>query len=74
MSFPPALCLSVSVPAGFKHLNYLHFSEVLHIPVCYKKTNSFALSPLLFFQVAPHLSSQGLSGTRFRPTATQKIW
>jgi hypothetical protein len=30
--------------------------------------------PLLFFQVAPHLSSQGLSGPRFRPTATQKIW
>jgi hypothetical protein len=29
--------------------------------------------PLLFFQVAPHLSSQGLSGPRSRPTATQKI-
>jgi hypothetical protein len=30
--------------------------------------------PLLFFQVAPHLSSQGLSGPHSRPTATQKIW
>jgi hypothetical protein len=30
--------------------------------------------PLLFFLVAPHLSSQGLSGLRSRPTATQKIW
>jgi hypothetical protein len=29
---------------------------------------------LLLFQVAPHLSSQGLSGPRSRPTATQKIW
>jgi hypothetical protein len=27
-----------------------------------------------FFQVAPRLSSQGLSGPRSRPTATQKIW
>jgi hypothetical protein len=27
-----------------------------------------------FFQVAPHLLSQGLSGPRSRPTATQKIW
>jgi hypothetical protein len=26
-----------------------------------------------FFQVAPHLSSQGLSGPRSRPT-TKKIW
>jgi hypothetical protein len=26
-----------------------------------------------FFQVAPHLSSQGLSGPRSRPTATQKV-
>jgi hypothetical protein len=30
--------------------------------------------PLLFFQVAPHLSSQGLSEPRSRPIATQKIW
>jgi hypothetical protein len=30
--------------------------------------------PLIFFQVAPHLSSQGLSEPRSRPTATQKIW
>jgi hypothetical protein len=30
-------------------------------------------SRYFFFQVAPHLSSQGLSGPRFRPTATQKI-
>jgi hypothetical protein len=30
--------------------------------------------PLLFFQVAPHLLSQGLSGPRTRSTATQKIW
>jgi hypothetical protein len=30
--------------------------------------------PLLFFQVAPHLLSQGLSGPPSRPTATQKIW
>jgi hypothetical protein len=30
--------------------------------------------PLLFFQVVPHLSSQGLSGPRSRTTATQKIW
>jgi hypothetical protein len=30
--------------------------------------------PLLFFQVAVHLSSQELSGPRSRPTATQKIW
>jgi hypothetical protein len=29
--------------------------------------------PLLFFQVAPRLSSQVLSGHRSRPTATQKI-
>jgi hypothetical protein len=28
--------------------------------------------PLILFQVAPHLSSQGLSGPRPRPTATQK--
>jgi hypothetical protein len=27
-----------------------------------------------FFQVAPHLLSQGLSGPRSRPSATQKIW
>jgi hypothetical protein len=27
-----------------------------------------------YFKVAPHLSSQGLSGPRSRPTATQKIW
>jgi hypothetical protein len=27
-----------------------------------------------FFQVAPHLSSQGLGGPCSRPTATQKIW
>jgi hypothetical protein len=27
-----------------------------------------------FFQVAPHLSSQGLIGPRSRPTATQKMW
>jgi hypothetical protein len=27
-----------------------------------------------FFQVVPHLSSQGLSGPLSRPTATQKIW
>jgi hypothetical protein len=26
-----------------------------------------------FFQVAPHLSSQGLSGPRSRPTTTKKI-
>jgi hypothetical protein len=31
-------------------------------------------SRYFFFQVAPHLSSQGLSGPRSRPTATQKIW
>jgi hypothetical protein len=31
-------------------------------------------SQLHFFQVAPHLLSQGLSGPRSRPTATQKIW
>jgi hypothetical protein len=30
--------------------------------------------PLLFFQVAPHLLSQGLSGPRSKSTATQKIW
>jgi hypothetical protein len=30
--------------------------------------------PLLFFQVAPHLSLQGLRGPRFRPTPTQKVW
>jgi hypothetical protein len=30
--------------------------------------------PLLFFQLAPHLSSQWMSGPRSRPTATQKIW
>jgi hypothetical protein len=29
--------------------------------------------PLLFFEIA-HLSSQGLTGPRCRPTATQKIW
>jgi hypothetical protein len=31
-------------------------------------------SRYFFFQVAPHLSSQGLSGPRSRPTATHKIW
>jgi hypothetical protein len=31
-------------------------------------------SRYFFFQVAPHISSKGLSGPRFRPTATQKIW
>jgi hypothetical protein len=31
-------------------------------------------SRYFFFQVTPHLSSQGLSGPRSRPTATQKIW
>jgi hypothetical protein len=31
-------------------------------------------SHYFFFQVAPHLSSQGLSGPRSKPTATQKIW
>jgi hypothetical protein len=31
-------------------------------------------SRYLFFQAAPNISSQGLSGTRSRPTATQKIW
>jgi hypothetical protein len=31
-------------------------------------------SHYFFFQVAPHLSSQGLSGRRSRRTATQKIW
>jgi hypothetical protein len=30
--------------------------------------------PLLFIQVAPHLSSQELSGPRSIPTPTQKIW
>jgi hypothetical protein len=30
--------------------------------------------PLLFFLVAPHLCSRGVSGPRSRPTATQKIW
>jgi hypothetical protein len=27
-----------------------------------------------FFEVAPHLLSQGVSGPRSRPTVTQKIW
>jgi hypothetical protein len=31
-------------------------------------------SRYFFFQVAPHLCPQGLSGPRSRPTATQKIW
>jgi hypothetical protein len=31
-------------------------------------------SRYFFLQVVPHLSSQGLSGPRSRPTATQKIW
>jgi hypothetical protein len=31
-------------------------------------------SRYIFFQVAPHLSSQGLSRPCSRPTATQKIW
>jgi hypothetical protein len=31
-------------------------------------------SRYFFFQVAPHFSSQGLSGPRYRLTATQKIW
>jgi hypothetical protein len=31
-------------------------------------------SRYFFFQVAPHLSSQGLSGPRSRPTVMQKIW
>jgi hypothetical protein len=29
---------------------------------------------LLFFQLSPHLYTQGLSRSRSRPTATQKIW
>jgi hypothetical protein len=29
--------------------------------------------PLLYFQVALHLSSQGMNGPHSRPTATQKI-
>jgi hypothetical protein len=28
----------------------------------------------MLFQVVPHLYSQGLSGPRSRPAATQKIW
>jgi hypothetical protein len=28
----------------------------------------------ILFQAAPHLSSEGLSGPRSRPIATQKIW
>jgi hypothetical protein len=32
------------------------------------------LSFLLFFQVVPHLSSQGLGGPRSRTAATQEIW
>jgi hypothetical protein len=35
---------------------------------------SLNLSFLLFFPVAPHLSSQGLSEPCSRPTATQKMW
>jgi hypothetical protein len=31
-------------------------------------------SHYFFFQVARHLSSQVLSGSRSRPTSTQKIW
>jgi hypothetical protein len=31
-------------------------------------------SRYFFFQVAPHLLSQGLSGPRPRPIDTQKIW
>jgi hypothetical protein len=31
-------------------------------------------SRYFFFQVPPHLSSQGLSGPRSRPTATQNMW
>jgi hypothetical protein len=31
-------------------------------------------SRYFFFQIAPHLSSQELSGPRSRPTATQKTW
>jgi hypothetical protein len=35
---------------------------------------SFLDRSCYFFQIALHLSSQGLSGPRSRPTATQKIW
>jgi hypothetical protein len=35
---------------------------------------SFRPQPIFFFQVAPHLTLQGLSESRSRPTATQKIW
>jgi transposase InsO family protein len=31
-------------------------------------------SRYFFFQIAPHLSSQGLSGPLSRPTTTQNIW
>jgi hypothetical protein len=31
-------------------------------------------SRYFFFQLAPHFSSQGLSGPRSRPTVTHKIW
>jgi hypothetical protein len=34
------------------------------------KSQFYRPEPLIFFQVAPHLSSQGLSGLRYRPTAT----
>jgi hypothetical protein len=34
----------------------------------------FRPEPLLFFQVFPQLSSQGVSGPRSRPIDIQKIW
>jgi hypothetical protein len=38
------------------------------------RRNVSRTEPLLFFQVASHLSSRGLIGPRIRPTAKQKIW
>jgi hypothetical protein len=39
-----------------------------------KLRRNISSQPLLFFQVAPHLLSQGLSGPHSRLTATQEIW
>jgi hypothetical protein len=45
------------------------------VTVTYSNLSQFSRrDPLLFLQMAPHLSSQGLSGPRSSPTATQKFW
>jgi hypothetical protein len=60
-----------------RHLSAKFVPTFVDVGVSRGQRGGFQFSrpePLLFFQVAPHLSSQGLSGPHSRPTATQKIW